>query len=114
MATTADYNLGPFTFPRGWFMVARSADLGNQPMPLRMFGRELALYRVESGQPYLLDAVPLYQLDAGRFELGTHRGIHPGVAARDPMPTSPCQLGNTAHERAADTQDVNVHEINPR
>jgi 3-ketosteroid 9alpha-monooxygenase subunit A len=56
MAGTADYGLGEFTFPRGWFMVARGADLGHEPMPLRMFGRELALYRGESGQPYLLDA----------------------------------------------------------
>lgn len=55
MATTADYGLGEFAFPRGWFMVARSADLGTAPIALRMFGRELALYRGESGQAYLLD-----------------------------------------------------------
>ncbi|QZP09236.1 Rieske 2Fe-2S domain-containing protein [Caenibius sp. WL] len=56
MARTAEYGLGEFTFPRGWFMIARSADLGNVPMALRMFGRDLALYRGESGAPHLLDA----------------------------------------------------------
>ncbi len=56
MAGTAEYGLGEFTFPRGWFMVARSSDLGNEPLPLRMFGRDLALYRGESGMPHLLDA----------------------------------------------------------
>jgi len=56
MAGTAEYGLGEFTFPRGWFMIARSADLGNVPMALRMFGRDLALYRGESGAPHLLDA----------------------------------------------------------
>lgn len=56
MAGTAEYGLGEFTFPRGWFMVARSGDLGGEPIPLRMFGRDLALYRGDSGKPYLLDA----------------------------------------------------------
>lgn len=56
MATTAEYGLGDFTFPRGWFMVARSQDVAQTPVALRMFGRELALYRGESGKAYLLDA----------------------------------------------------------
>jgi 3-ketosteroid 9alpha-monooxygenase subunit A len=56
MAGTAEYGLGEFTFPRGWFMVARSADLGAEPVALRLFGRDLALYRGESGRPFLLDA----------------------------------------------------------
>ena len=56
MAGTAEYGLGEFTFPRGWFMIARSADLGDVPMALRMFGRDLALYRGESGAPHQLDA----------------------------------------------------------
>ncbi len=56
MATTAEYNLGEFTFPRGWLMVARSADITGAPMPLRMLGRELVLYRGESGRVVLLDA----------------------------------------------------------
>ena len=33
MATTKDYRLGEFTFPRGWFMIAESIEL-NQHRPL--------------------------------------------------------------------------------
>ena len=57
MATTADYRLGEYTFPRGWFMVARSADLGAAPIALRAFGRELVAYRGESGRAFVLDAL---------------------------------------------------------
>ena len=56
MATTAEYNLGEFTFPRGWLMVSRAADVTNAPKPLRMFGRDLVIYRGESGRIVLLDA----------------------------------------------------------
>lgn len=56
MATTADYGLGEFTFPRGWFMVARSSDVTRAPTPLRMFGRDLVIYRGESGRVALLGA----------------------------------------------------------
>jgi 3-ketosteroid 9alpha-monooxygenase subunit A len=56
MATTAEYNLGEFTFPRGWLMVARAADVTGAPTGLRMLGRELVIYRGESGRIVLLDA----------------------------------------------------------
>ncbi|SFS09054.1 Rieske 2Fe-2S domain-containing protein [Sphingomonas jatrophae] len=56
MATTASYGLGEFTFPRGWFMVARSTDIGKVPVALRMLGRDLVLYRGQSGRAVLLDA----------------------------------------------------------
>lgn len=56
MAETADYQLGTSVFPRGWFMIAETAELGAVPIALRYFGRELALYRGESGAPYLVDA----------------------------------------------------------
>ena len=56
MAGTADYNLGEFTFPRGWLMVARSEDVAPVPTALRMFGRELVIYRGQSGRVVLLDA----------------------------------------------------------
>lgn len=56
MATSADYNLGPNTFPRGWFIVAESKELDAGPMAVRFFGQDLALYRGESGKPVLLDA----------------------------------------------------------
>ena len=57
MATTAEYALGPFTYPRGWFMVAESKEVGDAVLPLRFFGRELALYRGQSGKLVLLDAI---------------------------------------------------------
>jgi 3-ketosteroid 9alpha-monooxygenase subunit A len=56
MATAAEYNLGPNTFPRGWFIVAESKELDDGPMAVRFFGQDLALYRGESGKPVLLDA----------------------------------------------------------
>ena len=56
MATAADYDLGPNTFPRGWFIVAESNELDAGPLAVRFFGQDLALYRGESGKPVLLDA----------------------------------------------------------
>jgi 3-ketosteroid 9alpha-monooxygenase subunit A len=58
MAKTADYGLGPYTFPRGWFMIADAAALdGGRTLPLRFFGRDFVLYRgKDSGKPVLLDA----------------------------------------------------------
>lgn len=56
MATSADYALGPHTFPRGWFIIAEGSELTNKPIPLRFFGKDFALYRGESGRPILLDA----------------------------------------------------------
>lgn len=56
MATTEDYGLGQFTFPRGWFAVARIADVGNTPIPIRAFAQDYVLYRGKSGKLVLLDA----------------------------------------------------------
>lgn len=56
MATTADYKIGPQTFPRGWFMVAISEEVTDQPRGVRYFGQEFALYRGKSGRVVLLDA----------------------------------------------------------
>jgi len=56
MATTADYGLGEFAFPRGWFMVARSKNVNSAPAPLRAFGRDLVIYRGESGRVVVLSA----------------------------------------------------------
>ncbi|MGB0288579.1 Rieske 2Fe-2S domain-containing protein [Aequoribacter sp.] len=56
MAKAADYGLGPKTFPTGWFIVAESSELDKGPMAIRFFGRDLALYRGESGNPVVLDA----------------------------------------------------------
>ena len=56
MALAVDYGLGPNIFPRGWFIVAESKEVDQGPLAVRFFGRDLALYRGESGKPVLLDA----------------------------------------------------------
>jgi len=56
MATTKDYGLGENDFARGWFMIGPASDATRVPKPIRYFGRDLVLYRGESGQPYVTDA----------------------------------------------------------
>lgn len=56
MATTKDYGLGEFDFPRGWFMIAEASELQEAPLPLRFFGKDFALFRGQSGRLILLDA----------------------------------------------------------
>lgn len=49
------YPIAPF--PEGWFRVAWSRDLGRRGvLPKRWCGREVVLYRGESGEAHLLDA----------------------------------------------------------
>ena len=58
MATTKDYRLGEFTYPRGWFMIAESTELDTyKPLAVRFFGKDFALYRGRAtGKVVLLDA----------------------------------------------------------
>jgi len=56
MATTSEYGLGPHTYPRGWFMIGESETLMQSPQSVRFFGRDMVLYRGESGRVVLLDA----------------------------------------------------------
>jgi 3-ketosteroid 9alpha-monooxygenase subunit A len=56
MTTTADYGLGPFAYPRGWFAVATTEGLTTRPQAARFFGRDFVLYRAEDGRPVMLDA----------------------------------------------------------
>lgn len=56
MATSSDYGLGEFAFPRGWFMIGAAGDASRIPAPIRYFGKDLVLYRGESGTPYVTDA----------------------------------------------------------
>jgi 3-ketosteroid 9alpha-monooxygenase subunit A len=56
MATTAEYGLGEFTFPRGWFMVTTSEEATTTPLAVRYFGEELVLYRGGSGRVFLVEA----------------------------------------------------------
>ena len=44
------------------------------------------------------------------FELGRHRRIHVGVATGDAMPGRLRDRRDAAHERAADAEDVEVHD----
>lgn len=56
MAKAADFNLGEFTFPRGWFMIAEANELDSGPIGVRFFGKDFALYRGTTGKVVLLDA----------------------------------------------------------
>lgn len=58
MATTKEYRLGEFTFPRGWFMIADAEELNtHKPLAVRFFGQDFALYRGRAtGKVILLDA----------------------------------------------------------
>jgi 3-ketosteroid 9alpha-monooxygenase subunit A len=56
MGKTADYRLGEYSFPRGWFMVADAEELNDGPIAVRFFGCDLALYRGQSGRVVMLDA----------------------------------------------------------
>ena len=57
MARTADYGLGEYTFPRGWFMVGTSAEASDTPKAVRFFGEDMVLYRGgQSGRPFLVEA----------------------------------------------------------
>lgn len=56
MARTQEYELGPQTFPRGWFMVAESSEVTSVPKAVRYFGQDLVLYRGQSGRAYMVDA----------------------------------------------------------
>ena len=64
MATAADFQLGEFVFPRGWFMVAEAAELDSGPIGVRFFAKDFALYRGQSGAVVLLDAYCVH--------MGTH------------------------------------------
>ena len=67
MATTAEYGLGDFPYPRGWFMVAASEDVTHKPRPIHFFGQEMVVYRGKaSGRIVLLDAYCPH--------MGTHLG----------------------------------------
>ncbi|HJV27636.1 MAG TPA: Rieske 2Fe-2S domain-containing protein [Aromatoleum sp.] len=58
MATSKDYRLGEYAFPRGWFMIADAAELDtHRPLAVRFFGKDFALYRGRAtGKVVLLDA----------------------------------------------------------
>lgn len=56
MATSKEYGLGEFDFPRGWFMIADAAEITQTPQAIRYFGQDLIIYRGKSGRPVVLEA----------------------------------------------------------
>jgi len=56
MAKSADYGLGEFEFPRGWFMVAASDEVKESALSVRYFGQDLVLYRGKSGRVFMVEA----------------------------------------------------------
>lgn len=56
MATTAEYKLGEYAFPRGWFMIGTSEDATTTPKAVRYFGEDMVLYRGETGRVFLVEA----------------------------------------------------------
>ena len=57
MAQSKDYGLGPDTYPRGWFVIAESSEVGvGETKAVTFFGKDFALYRGQSGKVVLLDA----------------------------------------------------------
>ena len=43
MATSREYGLGEFDFPRGWFMIGPATDATRVPAAIRYFGKDLVL-----------------------------------------------------------------------
>ncbi len=60
-------------------------------------------------QGHLVGAVALDQLDAQCTQLIAHRRVDAGVAACDAVPSLARQRGQSAHEGAADAQNMYVH-----
>jgi nitrite reductase/ring-hydroxylating ferredoxin subunit len=61
-------NRFPFPIPHGWFILAEAKDLEpGQVVPMHYFGRDLVLFRTETGEPRLLDAYCAH--------LGAHLGV---------------------------------------
>jgi 3-ketosteroid 9alpha-monooxygenase subunit A len=56
MATSAEYGLGEFAYPRGWFMVGASEEAATTPLAVRYFGQDMVLYRGQSGRVFLVEA----------------------------------------------------------
>ncbi len=55
-AGAADYGLGPYKYPRGWFVIAEANELDDGPIAKTFFDKDFALYRGKSGRVVLLDA----------------------------------------------------------
>lgn len=56
MAKTSEYKLGEYPFARGWYMIGAASEASSKPSAQRFFGKDLVLYRGESGKAYMVDA----------------------------------------------------------
>ncbi len=63
------------------------------------------------GRLQMLGTVPLLQGNTLFAELGTHRRIDVGVRAADLMAQFACQQRQRPHERTADAENVEMHEM---
>ena len=72
MATSAEYGLGEYAFPRGWFAVANGSEVTRKPIGVHYFGQDMVLYRGESGRVVMLDAFCPH--------MGTHLASGPSSA----------------------------------
>ena len=62
----------PFPVPNGWFVVAEARDLDpGQTMAFHVFGKDVVLFRTESGEPRMVDA---YSRAPGRPSRGRREG----------------------------------------
>jgi 3-ketosteroid 9alpha-monooxygenase subunit A len=58
MTDTANDLAREFSFPRGWFMIAREDELSaSEPLSIRLLGRKMVAYLDASGRPAVLDSV---------------------------------------------------------
>lgn len=92
MAATRDYHLGPFTFPRGWFVIAEECELASDPLHLNFFGKKLELVRDNSGRAIIRDASASLDHSSIICSQDTTRndGIAPGAEARSDAERSSC------------------------
>jgi nitrite reductase/ring-hydroxylating ferredoxin subunit len=66
----------PFPIPNGWFVVARADELGpREKRNRRYFGRDLVVFRTESGEPRTIDAYCPH--------LGAHLGVGGSVQGEE-------------------------------
>jgi hypothetical protein len=63
------------------------------------------------GQRQLGGVVAFDQLDAGAAQLVAHRRIDVGIAAGDLVAGRDAELGEAAHEGAADAENVDMHAV---
>lgn len=62
----------PHPYPEGWYALARSTEVGSEPLRVDALGRSFVVFRGESGQPHVLDSTCPHQ--GADLSLGRVRG----------------------------------------